>query len=125
VSLLGGANVIVNTTRITVTPGKRKEFFQTINQLVGSFKASKGCRAFGVYIDTCDENSSLLVSEWDTVGDLNNHLGSDDFAILHGAMAVLSTRVDEFRALIYSGNTQIANSPSFSVISRNKTDFYR
>jgi quinol monooxygenase YgiN len=92
-------------------PEKRKEFLQTINQLLGPISASRGCLAFNVYVDSGDENASLLISGWDTEADLNNHLRSDDFAILHGAMAVLATRIDEFRALIFSGSTQIANEP--------------
>ncbi len=91
--------MIVSTTRITVTPGKQREFLQTINQLLERIKAAKGCQAFNIYVDTSDKNSSLLVSEWDTEADLNIHLHSDDFAILHGAMFVLGTRVDEFRPL--------------------------
>jgi len=39
-----------------------------------------------------DENSTLLVSEWETETDLNNYLGSNDFAILRGAITVLSVQ---------------------------------
>lgn len=113
--------MILNTTRITVIPGKRKEFFQTVNQLRGPFEASKGCHAFNIYVDSGDENASLLLSEWDTEADLNNHLRSEDFAILHGAMAVLGIRIDEFRAIIYSGSTQVSGRP-ISTISVNETN---
>ena len=109
--------MIVNTTRITVTPEKRKEFFQTINQMLGPIRASEGCLSFNVYVDSCDENSSLLVSEWDTEADLNIHLHSSDFAILRGAMSVLGVRIDEYRALIYSGARQISDRPPFGMIS--------
>ncbi len=100
--------MILNTTRIAVIPGKRKELFQTLNKLRGAFEASNGCLAFNIYVDPGDENASLLLSEWNSEADLNNHLRSEDFAILHGAMGVLATRIDEFRALILSGSTQIA-----------------
>jgi|GEM_PF-1015990 len=107
------AIMIVNTTRITVMPDKRKEFFQTINQMLGPIRASTGCLSFNVYVDSTDENSSLLVSEWDTEHDLNIHLRSNDFAILHGAMAVLGTQIEEFRALIFSGSRQKGNKEPF------------
>jgi quinol monooxygenase YgiN len=113
--------MILNTTRITVISEKRKEFFQTVNQLRGAFEASKGCLAFNIYVDSGDENASLLLSEWDTEADLNNHLRSEDFAILHGAMAVLGSRIDEFRALVYSGSTQIEGR-SLSMVSLNETN---
>ena len=110
-----GVIMIVNTTRITVTPEKRKEFFQTINQMLGPIRASDGCLSFNVYVDSFDENSSLLVSEWDTEADLNIHLRSSDFAILRGAMSVLGVQIDEYRALIYAGGRQLCDGQRFSL----------
>lgn len=84
--------MIVNTTRITVPPEKRTEFLQTIGRLLEPSKRAPGCRTFDFYFDAKDENSTLLVSEWDTETDLNRYLGSDDFAVLRGAITVLSAR---------------------------------
>lgn len=102
--------VIVNTARITLKPGKQMEFFQTIKQLLQTIKSAKGCVSFNVYIDAVDEHSSLIVSEWDTEADLSRHLGSDDFAVLRGAVAALSIDAHEFTALVYADGRQ--NSPS-------------
>ena len=90
--------MIVNTTRITVPPEKRTEFLQTIGRLLEPIKHAKGCRTFDFYLDAADENSTLLVSEWDTETDLNNYLGSDDFAVLRGAITVLSARSVDSKA---------------------------
>ena len=109
--------MIVNTTRVTVSSEKRKEFFQTISQVLGPIRASSGCLSFNVYVDSCDENSSLLISEWNTEADLNSHLRSGDFAILRGAMSVLGVRIDEYRALIYAGGRQIPDRPRFGLVS--------
>ncbi len=84
--------MIVNTTRITVQPDKRREFLQTIGRLLDPIKTAKGCRTFDFYLDAADENSTLLVSEWETERDLNNYLKSDDFAVLRGAITVLGVR---------------------------------
>jgi quinol monooxygenase YgiN len=116
--------MILNTTRITVIPEKRKEFFQTVLQLCGAFEATKGCLAFNIYVDSGDENASLLISEWDTEADLNNHLRSENFAILHGAMAVLTTRIDELRALTFSRSTQITEQ-SVSMTSLTESNSCR
>ena len=89
--------------------------------ILGPIRASEGCLSFNVYVDSCDENSSLLVSEWDTEADLNIHLRSSDFAILRGAMSVLGVRIDEYRALIYAGGRQISDRPPFSMISLSET----
>jgi len=94
--------MIVNTTRITVQPEKRTEFFQTVGRLLDPIKSAKGCRTFGFYLDASDENSTLLVSEWDTETDLNKYLQSNDFAVLRGAITVLGVRSIESKANVTS-----------------------
>jgi quinol monooxygenase YgiN len=90
--------MIVNTTRITFQTDKRTEFLQTIGPLVQPIKSAKGCHDFGFYLDPADENSTLLVSEWETETDLNNYLASNDFAVLRGAITVLSVRSIDSKA---------------------------
>ena len=83
-------------------PEKRTEFFQTVGRLLEPIKSAKGCRTFGFYLDTSDENSTLLVSEWDTESDLNKYLESNDFAVLRGAITVLGIRSIESKANVTS-----------------------
>src|SRR3569832_842651 len=90
--------MIVNTTRFTVQPEKRTEFLQTMGPLLEPIKSATGSRNFGFYLDAADENSTLLVSEWETETDLNNYLGSNDFAILRGAITVLSVQSIDSKA---------------------------
>ena len=106
------AQVIVNTARIISKPGKQKEFLQTVTQLLEPIKSAKGCVSFHVYIDAVDESSSLIVSEWETEADLNRHLGSDDFAVLRGAVAALCISAHESTALVYAGGRQNSASPA-------------
>jgi quinol monooxygenase YgiN len=94
--------MIVNSTRITVPPEKRTEFIQTIHRLLEPSKRAKGCRTFDFYFDAADENSTLLVSEWETETDLNHYLESDDFAVLRGAITVLSARSTDSKANVTS-----------------------
>lgn len=94
--------MIVNTIRITVPPEKRTELLQTIGRLLEPSKRAKGCRTFDFYLDAADENSTLVVSEWETETDLNNYLGSDDFAVLRGAITVLSARSIDSKASVTS-----------------------
>ncbi|MCM3901354.1 MAG: antibiotic biosynthesis monooxygenase [Pyrinomonadaceae bacterium] len=86
-----GADVIVNTTRITVRPENRTELFQTIWPLLAPIRREKGCRAYRFYVDAVDENSSMLIGEWDTKEDWSNHLRSRGYAVLRGAITVLSS----------------------------------
>ena len=96
------ATVIVNTTRITVKPEKRIELAQTMGRLLGPITNVKGCRTIRFYLDAADENSSLIFSEWDTESDFDRYLHSDDFAILRGAITVLSIGATESKALVTS-----------------------
>jgi quinol monooxygenase YgiN len=73
-----------------------------MGRLLEPSKRAKGCRTFDFYLDATDENSTLLVSEWDTETDLNNYLRSDDFAILKGAITVLSARSIDSKASVTS-----------------------
>jgi quinol monooxygenase YgiN len=94
--------VIVNTTRITVYPEKRVELAQTITRLIEPVRDIKGCLTFGFYLDAADENSLLLISEWDTESDLDRYVRSNNFAILRGAIRVLSIRSTDSKALVTS-----------------------
>ena len=102
VSVLAVTEMIVNTTRIIVQPEKRTEFFQTIGRLLDPIKSAKGCSTLDFYLDARDENSALLVSEWETEKDFKNYLESNDFAVLSGAITVLSVRSIDSKANVTS-----------------------
>jgi len=95
-----GHFVIVSTSRITIRPEKRKEFFQTIGRLLEPITQARGCLTFRCYVDATDENSSLLIGEWEKESDLNSYLDSNDFAILRGAIKILSIQSTDYTALI-------------------------
>ena len=94
--------MILKTTRIIVKPEKRVELAQTIGRLLGPIKDIKGCRGIGFYLDAADENSSLLLSEWETESDLDRYLRSNDFAILRGAITILSVGSTDSKAFVTS-----------------------
>ena len=94
--------MILKTTRITVKAEKRVELAQTIGRLLGPIKDVKGCRAIGFYLDAVDQNSSLLLSEWETESDLDRYLRSNDFKILRGAIMVLSVGSSDSKAFVTS-----------------------
>jgi quinol monooxygenase YgiN len=94
--------MIVNTMRITVSPEKRAELFQTIDRLVAPIESFRGCRTSRFYVDATDEYSSVLISEWETETDLNTYLNSKDFAILRGALSVLNVSSSDSTAFVTS-----------------------
>jgi quinol monooxygenase YgiN len=81
--------MILSTTRVIGNPENRREFFQTIKPLLPPIKSAKGCVTFSFYIDATDENSFLLMSEWETENDFENYCRSNDFAVLRGAINTL------------------------------------
>jgi len=95
-------DVILKTTRIMVRPEKRVELAQTIGRLLGPIRDVKGCRTICFYLDSVDQNSSLLLSEWETESDLDRYLRSNDFAILRGAIMVLSVGTTDSKAFVTS-----------------------
>lgn len=98
--------MIVKTTRIIVKPEKRTELVQTIGRLLTPIKNVKGCRTIRFYLDAADENSSLLLSEWETESDLDRYIRSNDFAILRGAIMVLSVGCTDSKAYVTSENIE-------------------
>ena len=94
--------MILKTTKIIVRPEKRVELAQTIGRLLGPIKDVKGCRKISFYLDAVDQNSSLLLSEWETESDLERYLRSNDFAILRGAIMILSVGTTDSKAFITS-----------------------
>ena len=83
--------MIVNATRITVRSENRGELYQTICPLLEPIRRETGCRTYQFYVDAVDENSSMLIGEWNTREDWLNHLQSRDFAVLLGAITILAS----------------------------------
>ncbi|HEV7395452.1 MAG TPA: antibiotic biosynthesis monooxygenase family protein [Pyrinomonadaceae bacterium] len=94
--------MIVSTTRITVSSANRSELFQTIQTLLTPIKNEKGCLGSHFYLDSADSNTALLVAEWETEEDWDNHLQSTDCAIFFGAVGILCRPASvQFKLLSY------------------------
>ncbi len=100
---------IFSAARITVSPENRKELCLTIASLIDLIRSEEGCLSYRFYGETEDQNSFLIIGEWETQAAWGSHLNSDHFAILHGSLELLSdqpnvdfklmTRVDGIEAL--------------------------
>lgn len=87
-----GGEVIINLTRITVRPESRKELCQTISSLLGTVKSETGCLTYRFYEETGDENTFVLIGEWETTDAWREHLHSENFAVLLGSIRLLCNR---------------------------------
>ena len=81
--------MILIIIRMKVFTEKRKELSQTIVALIGSLRTEKGCLRCDFYQSMEDENELSILEEWDTRENLNNHLKSERFRVLRGAMNLL------------------------------------
>ena len=96
------AVMIVTTTRITVSSANRSELFQTILTLLTPVMNEKGCLSSRFYVDSADSNSVMLIEEWETEDDWDNHLQSRDCAVFLGAVSVLCRPASvDFKLLSY------------------------
>ncbi len=75
--------------RMKVLPEKRMELSQTIASLIGSIRTEKGCKSCDFGRSMEDECKLYLLGEWDTQENLRNHLKSEHFRVLKGAMNLL------------------------------------
>lgn len=74
---------------MNVITEKRIELTQTIASLSVITRMEKGCQRCDIYQSLEDENRLLLIEEWDTRKNLTNHLKSEKFRVLLGAMNLL------------------------------------
>lgn len=94
--------MIVTTTRMTVSSANRSELFQTILTLLPPVRNENGCLSSRFYLDSADTNSALLIEEWETEEDWDNHLQSSGCAVFLGAVSVLCRPASvEFKLLSY------------------------
>jgi quinol monooxygenase YgiN len=68
---------------------KHLELSQTIDSLIGSIRAEKGCQRCDFFQSMEDANELALLEEWDTQENLKRHLKSERFKVLRGAMNLL------------------------------------
>lgn len=99
--------MIVVTIRIIVHPDNRKEFLQTAKSLFDRIRNEKGCLSYRFYQDIENENAFIFVAEWETQADLDNHIRSDSFGVLLGAMNLLSEAPEiKFNAVSYTAGME-------------------
>ena len=81
--------MILVIIRMKVPSEKRMELSQTIALLTASIRREKGCNRCDFCQSMENENELSLLEEWDTQENLTDHLKSERFGILRGAMNLL------------------------------------
>jgi quinol monooxygenase YgiN len=101
-------DVTIATTRLTVPPHRRKEFFQSISTLADHIRHDRGCLGYHLYEESGDENSLILIEEWESRRHWAAHRNGANFAVLLGVISVLSIaeKVD-FKLLSQVGGNEV------------------
>ena len=81
--------MIETTIKMIVPVEKRREVLQTVKAILGPIRRERGCISCNCYMDVEDERILFFEEEWKTREDLDNHLRSDHFGVLNGAMRLL------------------------------------
>jgi quinol monooxygenase YgiN len=82
--------MLIIAATMAVRPDKHQELVQTVRALLGHVRQERGCVSSRFYLDVESENVFCLLEEWETQEDANNHLCSQSFSVLLGAMQLLS-----------------------------------
>ena len=101
------------TTKITVLPERRREFFQTIAPLTKRIRGEQGCLNYRLYEENGDENSLILIEEWEAETYWQAHRNGNNFSVLLGLVTVLSvpSKID-FKLLSQVGGNEVLKDRS-------------
>ena len=81
--------MIVIQITMNVLPHKQKELVQTLLSMIEPMGKEPGCRSSAVFRDIEDKNCFVLLEEWETREDLENHIRSHRFGVLLGSKILL------------------------------------
>ena len=74
---------------VKVTPKKRFEFEQTMESLMEDLRTARGCLDYSVFRDYKNPNTFCIINKWQEKINFINHIKTDSFGILMGAIANL------------------------------------
>ena len=71
--------MIVATYKMTTSHQKRDGQLSVIRLVIGPTRDEKGCLSVCLYRDTANENSFVLLEEWESRDDLERHIRGENF----------------------------------------------
>jgi quinol monooxygenase YgiN len=83
--------LIVSTIQMRVRWEKRREFLQTMADLMALLRGLRGCTSYRFYVNSEDAAAFQLVSEWQNVAQFERHLTSGAFRVFRGSRPLLSS----------------------------------
>jgi quinol monooxygenase YgiN len=81
--------LVIIFIKIMVRPETRKELSQTLHSIIAQVSKESGCLHAAFYQDAENNHSLLMVEEWATQKDVDDHMRSDIFTVLIGAGSLM------------------------------------
>jgi len=94
-----GEQMIVATIKMRVDPKQRRELVQTFDSLYQPILKEPGCLGCSFYAEIGDDNTVMVIEEWESETHWKDHLQSKDFAVLLGAMSLFDSTAGKFQLL--------------------------
>jgi quinol monooxygenase YgiN len=88
--------MITCTLRLLVSKSQRPQVLASLTALIGWTRVEPGCRACHLLADVEEPQAIVLWEEWNTQGDLDRHLRSEDYRRVLAAIE-LSKEAPEIR----------------------------
>ena len=82
--------MILATLKMIVHPEKRRDLLETMRGMLEPARVERGCLSYHLYEDVEDRNAFVLVEEWETQGDLEKHIRTDNQRRVLALMDLLS-----------------------------------
>lgn len=82
--------MITASYKMTVAAGKKEELLEVIRMILGPIRVENGCLSARIYQDILDENTFVLLEEWESQADVGRHIRGDNFRKLLLMMDTLS-----------------------------------
>jgi len=82
--------VILSTLKMVVQPERRRDLLKAIRGMLEPARVERGCLSYRLYEDVEDRNTLVLVEEWETQKDLENHIHTENHRRLFALMDLLS-----------------------------------
>ena len=82
--------MILATLKVVVLPRKRKDALEILRGLLEPTQVKPGCISCRAYQDLSNNNAFVLVEEWESKADLDNHILSDEYTMILALMDISS-----------------------------------
>ena len=74
-----GEFMLVVTAKIKIKPGTEKEFLDKVQPLIKGSRAEAGCVGYGLYKDTEEADSFMMIEQWQNPEIFEKHTASAHF----------------------------------------------